>query len=84
MLHCITFKLINIEGMDISFNLRNSEPLHTPVLVDEEPKGPDTLCNLALYSLVKNEGKCDRLNINRSYGKMLIVLVLVNNVINRD
>jgi len=43
----------------------NSEPLRPPVLVDE-PKCPDTLCNLALNSLVKNKVKCDRQNVNRS------------------
>lgn len=45
--------------------LPNSESLRPQLLVDGEPKVPDTLCNLALYSLVKNKVKCNRQDVNR-------------------
>jgi len=45
--------------------LPNSESLHLQLLVDGELKVPDMLCNVALYSFVKNKVKCDRQDVNR-------------------
>ncbi|XP_026820020.1 uncharacterized protein LOC113558709 [Rhopalosiphum maidis] len=65
MLQNTTFKDINIA--DNMLRLPNSESLRIQrPKPEEERKTPETLCNLALFSMVKNKVKFKRQDINRT------------------